>query len=195
MAERYRRGTCRIIGGQWRGRKIRFDDAEGLRPTTDRIRETVFNWLQPYLYQRHCLDCFAGSGILGYEALSRGAADVLFIERNRKTVASLRDNIRLLDTDRAEVLQADTLDWLASVNAGRYFDLVFLDPPFHSGLLAKTCAVLDSSACLADNAVIYIEHADKETVELPDNWICFKQKASGQVSYQLFEKRALGQRG
>ena len=189
------RGSCRIIGGQWRSRKIRFDDAAGLRPTTDRIRETVFNWLQPYISQSHCLDCFAGSGILGFEALSRGAAEVLFIERNRKTAENLKQNIRLLETDRAVVRQADTLEWLSSAQINSEFDLVFLDPPFHSGLMTKCCALLDSNGCLADNAIIYVEHAVDENVVLPDSWACLKQKCSGQVSYKLFEKQMSDKRG
>lgn len=189
MAALNSRGTCRIIGGQWRSRKIRFNDAEGLRPTTDRIRETVFNWLQPYIFRSHCLDCFAGSGILGFEALSRGAGDVLFIENNRKTVNSLNENISLLATDRATVLHTDALAWLASLKPDNSFDLVFLDPPFRSGLLVNACTLLDSSGCLADNAIIYIEHAVDEDIVVPDSWACIKQKSSGQVSYKLYEKR------
>jgi 16S rRNA (guanine966-N2)-methyltransferase len=184
-----RRGSCRIIGGKWRGRKIKFNDAEGLRPTTDRIRETVFNWLQPNIYQSHCLDCFAGSGILGFEALSRGAAEVVFIEQNIKTAKSIQDNIQLLAAGNAAIQHADALDWLRTVQIDSYFDLVFLDPPFHADLLTKCCALLDSSGCLARNAIIYVEHAVNQTVDLPDHWVCLKQKNSGQVSYKLFENR------
>ena len=96
-------GSCRIIGGKWRGRKIKFDDAEGLRPTTDRIRETVFNWLQPYIHQSRCLDAFAGSGVLGFEALSRGAQEIVFIEKNLKTVKRLKENINTLDAEKVTV--------------------------------------------------------------------------------------------
>lgn len=187
MAAQARRGSCRIIAGKWRGRKIKFNDAEGLRPTTDRIRETVFNWLQPYIHQSRCLDCFAGSGILGFEALSRGAGEVLFIEKNIKTGNSIKDNIRLLAADNATVQHANTLDWLKTVRFNNYFDLVFLDPPFHADLLTNCCAMLASSGCLTENAIIYIEHAVNQTVELPEHWVCLKQKNSGQVSYKLFE--------
>lgn len=189
------RGNCRIIGGEWRSRIIRFNDAEGLRPTTDRVRETVFNWLQPYLYGSHCLDCFAGSGILGFEALSRGAADVLFIERNRKTVTALQENVHLLATDRARVLQTDALDWLASVNCSGQFDIVFLDPPYHSDLLAKSSVLLDGSGCLAGNAIIYVEHNVNENIVLPASWSCLKQKRAGQVSYKLYVKQVADTRG
>jgi len=188
-----KRGLCRIIGGKWRGRKIRFDDAEGLRPTTDRIRETLFNWLQAYISQSHCLDCFAGSGVLGFEALSRGADEVIFIEQNIKTVKALKDNIRLLETSKAAIYHQDALAWLQSAFANtklnQHFDLVFLDPPFHSDLLSRSCVLLDNSGCLADDAIIYAEHAVDATVDFPEHWFCLKQKSSGQVSYKLFEKR------
>ncbi len=182
-------GSCRIIGGRWRGRKIKFDDAEGLRPTTDRIRETVFNWLQPYIQQSHCLDAFAGSGVLGLEALSRGAADVIFIEQNKKTVKNLQHNIDVLEADKASIVQLDALRWLSSATVNKHFDLVFLDPPFHSGLLAQACAVLNDSGCLAADAIIYIEHNIDTDVEMPENWSCFKQNTAGQVAYKLYQHR------
>ena len=112
-----RRGQCRIIAGKWRGRIIRFQDADGLRPTTDRIRETVFNWLQVYVPQSYCLDCFAGSGVLGFEALSRGASEVVFIEQNITTINNLRDNCRQLDADNAVVIHQDSLAWLTRISA------------------------------------------------------------------------------
>lgn len=191
MVGQVKRGVCRIIGGKWRGRKIKFDDAEGLRPTTDRVRETVFNWLQPYLSQSSCLDCFAGSGVLGFEALSRGAQDVVFIEQNSKTVGCLKENAHTLDTDNVAIYQRDTLGWLQSassdINLRQKFDLVFLDPPFRSDLLRKSSTLLNRSGCLAEDAIIYVEHAVDTNVVLPDNWLCLKQKSAGQVSYKLFE--------
>jgi 16S rRNA (guanine966-N2)-methyltransferase len=191
-------GQCRIIAGKWRGRIIRFEDAEGLRPTTDRIRETVFNWLQPYLSQSHCLDLFAGSGVLGFEALSRGASEVVFIEQNKTTVDNLKRNSQKLDAANTVILHKETLAWLdmmssAADNRQQYssqtFDLVFLDPPFRSELLQKSSFLLNSSGCLAENAIIYVEHAVDDTVTLPDNWQCLKEKKSGQVAYKLFECR------
>jgi len=184
-------GSCRIIAGKWRGRKIKFDDAEGLRPTTDRIRETVFSWLQPYISQSSCLDCFAGSGVLGFEALSRGAQEVVFIEQNSKTVKGIQENVRTLEADNVAIHHQDTLSWLQSASTNRNlsqkFDLVFLDPPFHSDLLAKSSVLLNRSGCLVEDAIIYVEHAVDANVALPDNWVCLKQKSSGQVSYKLFE--------
>ncbi len=183
-------GSCRIIGGKWRGRKITFDDADGLRPTTDRIRETVFNWLQPYVYQSVCLDCFAGSGVLGFEALSRGAEKVVFIENNKNTVKNLKQNCDQLDA-AAVIYQEDALSWLLTVPRNQRsepnFDLVFLDPPFHSKLLEKSCVLLNTSGVLAEDAIIYVEHAVATDVALPENWFCLKQKTAGQVAYKLFE--------
>ena len=207
-----RPGRCRIIAGEWRGRIISFDDAEGLRPTTDRIRETVFNWLNPYIPGSYCLDCFAGSGVLGLEALSRGAGEVVFIENNRQSWENLQRNLDLLkqaDGDsaahRARLYHEDAIKFLQSLSQGKDedsradaanfdqaragkagFDLVFLDPPFHRNLLAQSCALLDSSGCLAEDAIIYVEHACDETVELPVNWDCIKQKVAGQVAYKLY---------
>ncbi len=182
--------ACRIIGGKCRGRKIKFDDAQGLRPTTDRIRETVFNWLQPYIFQSRCLDVFAGSGALGFEALSRGAGDVVFIEKNIKTVKKIQENISALDFDNAHVFHQDALHWLCTeMLPEQKFDLVFLDPPFHSDLLLKISALLIDSGCLAEDAIIYIEHNIDENIKIPENWFCLKEKKTGQVAYQLFENK------
>jgi len=187
------RGACRIIGGKWRGRKITFDDAQGLRPTTDRIRETLFNWLQPYIVQSRCLDCFAGSGVLGFEALSRGADDVIFLENNRNTVKKLQGNINILQASGASVLHQDTLRWLSTAVLNQKFNLVFLDPPFcsdmHSELLAKVSALLVSSGCLAEDAIIYVEHNIDVDIVMPENWVCLKQKKAGQVAYKLYQHR------
>lgn len=186
-------GACRIIGGKWRSRKIQFDDAEGLRPTTDRIRETVFNWLQPYIHQSHCLDLFAGSGMLGFEAASRGAGEVCFIEKNAKTVKGLKENIRALDAECISVLHQDALLWLRSAeedeNLEHHYNLVFLDPPFHNDLLSESCTLLESSGCLSDDAIIYVEYAVGTDVVFPEFWSCLKEKCAGQVSYKLFERR------
>ena len=187
-----KRGKCRIIAGKWRGRIIKFDDADGLRPTTDRIRETVFNWLQVYLPNSHCLDCFAGSGVLAFEAVSRGADEVILLEQNKQTVNNLKENASMLAADEQQVVveHRDTLSWLASAksdkNLASYFDMVFLDPPFHTDLLNESCTLLDDSGCLAKDAIIYVEHELDANVEIPESWICLKEKSSGQVTYKLF---------
>ena len=182
-------GSCRIIGGNWRGRKIKFDDADGLRPTTDRIRETVFNWLQPYLNQSVCLDLFAGSGVLGIEALSRGAAEVVLVDKNKTTTNNIKINLSQLKTPDAIVYNDDALDWLSASPDSKHFNLVFLDPPFHTDLLEKSAIALNDSSILADDAIIYVEHNANEKFIAPENWSCIKDKCAGQVSYKLFELR------
>lgn len=188
-----KRGQCRIIGGRWRGRVIRFDDAKGLRPTTDRIRETVFNWLQPYLANSVCLDAYAGSGVLGFEAVSRGAAKAVLIDNNSVTAAQLKTNSALLQADGISVQQTDVANWLQSqaktASSNASFNLVFLDPPFHQGLLSSSFELLLNSGCLAEDAIIYAEHAVDEVLELPENWQCIKVKRSGQVEYGLYQHR------
>jgi len=195
MAGQVSRGVCRIIAGKWRGRKIKFEDAEGLRPTTDRIRETVFSWLQSYLPRSKCLDCFAGSGVLGFEALSRGAQEVVFLEKNSRTVKWLQENVRSLEADNVAIHHQDALSWLRSASTdmdlSHKFDLVFLDPPFQSDLLAKASALLDRSGCLVEDAIIYVENAVDADIVLPDNWVCLKQKNSGQVSYKLYQYKII----
>ena len=193
------KGSCRIIAGKWRSRVIRFDETQTLRPTTDRIRETVFNWLQTYLPGALCLDAFAGSGVLGFEALSRGAAEVIFVEKDKNTANRIKENIKMLEANAGTVYQQDVLSWLKSLQASskpssktlseirKPFDLVFLDPPFHQQLLAECSAELVRCGCLAKDAIIYVEHAIDEEVTLPASWHRLKQKRAGQVSYQLFE--------
>ena len=179
--------SCRIIGGNWRGRKVTFDDADGLRPTTDRIRETVFNWLQPYLNQGVCLDLYAGSGVLGIEALSRGAVEAVLVEKNKTTVNTIRKNLSQLKASGAVVYNDDALGWLSASAKNRRFNLVFLDPPFHANLLEKSAIALNDSGILADDAIIYVEHNVDESFIAPEHWSCIKDKCSGQVRYRLFE--------
>lgn len=174
----------RIIGGEWRGRKLRFPDVEGLRPTTDRVRETLFNWLAPMIAGARCLDLFAGSGALGLEALSRGAAAVQFVDRDRRTVQSLRDNLALLKSGRGEVLQVDALTFLRG--EARPYDLIFLDPPFRQGLLQPCLEQLCQGGWLAEHGRIYIE-VEQELGEpaLPYGWEMVRRKQAGQVIYGL----------
>lgn len=180
-------GSCRIIAGRWRGRKICFEDAEGLRPSTDRIRETLFNWLQGYVPGSRCLDCFAGSGVLGLEALSRGASEVTFIELNRRTADRISENCHMLSVEGCQVLNQDALEWIGLRDGSDMkYDLVFLDPPFHSGLLEECCNRLKLSGCLAGDAIIYVEHAIDESVKVPEDWTCLKEKVAGQVVFKLF---------
>ncbi|SLM61243.1 MULTISPECIES: 16S rRNA (guanine(966)-N(2))-methyltransferase [Dickeya] len=184
-------GQIRIIGGQWRGRKLPVPDSPGLRPTTDRVRETLFNWLAPVIQQSRCLDCFAGSGALGLEALSRYAAHATLLESERNVARQLTQNLSLLRTGNAEVINIDTLQWLNQPVAGLPYEVVFLDPPFRRGLLDDTVQRLENGGWLAQEAWIYIEtEAENHTLALPSNWTLHREKTAGQVSYRLYIRHA-----
>ena len=177
-------GRLRIIGGQWRGRKLTFAPLEGLRPTPDRVRETLFNWLGPRLPGARCLDLFAGSGALGLEALSRGAGEVVFVERHPTVVRQLQDNLILLGGSGGRVVHDDALAWLERQSPLAY-DIVLLDPPFALGLLSQVCSRLENRGWLAPRARIYLESDPAAQVTLPDNWTILREKRAGQVRYRL----------
>jgi len=180
-------GRLRIIAGKWRSRKLVFPDQENLRPTPDRVRETLFNWLQADVPGSVCLDLFAGSGALGLEAASRGAGEVILVEKDSDASAALAQNIAMLEAGNIQLVTDDALSWLEQ--SGRRYDIVFLDPPYKSGLLGQCCDLLESGKNLAENAKIYIEHAlGDEDIDIPDNWDCVKNKSAGQVSYKLFSR-------
>ncbi|MFP1863461.1 16S rRNA (guanine(966)-N(2))-methyltransferase [Lonsdalea quercina] len=180
-------GQIRIIGGQWRGRKLPVPHSPGLRPTTDRVRETLFNWLAPVIQQARCLDCFAGSGALALEALSRYAAHATLLEAERGIARQLSQNLSLLRAENASVIHTDALQWLAQ--PGEAFDVVFLDPPFRQGLLDNTVNLLEKQGWLADDAWIYIEtEAENRTLNLPANWQLHREKVAGQVAYRLYAR-------
>ncbi|MEQ4512162.1 MAG: 16S rRNA (guanine(966)-N(2))-methyltransferase [Dickeya sp.] len=184
-------GQIRIIGGQWRGRKLPVPDSPGLRPTTDRVRETLFNWLAPVIAHSRCLDCFAGSGALGMEALSRAAAHATLLEAERNVARQLTQNLALLRADNAEVVNTDTLQWLAKSSSARTFDVVFLDPPFRRGLLDDTLRLLEAGDWLAEEAWIYIEtEAENRMLAIPPTWSLHREKTAGQVSYRLYIRHA-----
>ncbi|QUM83288.1 MULTISPECIES: 16S rRNA (guanine(966)-N(2))-methyltransferase RsmD [unclassified Moritella] len=182
-------GQIRIISGQWRGRKLPVKDVIGLRPTTDRVKETVFNWLSPYVRDSHCLDLFAGSGGLIFEALSRYAETGLLFEKDADAAAQLQQNINLLKAENAQLVRGDTLQLLTKVPVQRY-DLVFIDPPFRQALLEECCAKLEENNWLSADAVIYIER-EKELnqVKLPANWTILKEKQAGQVCFELYQRQ------
>ncbi|MEI7256020.1 16S rRNA (guanine(966)-N(2))-methyltransferase [Dickeya dadantii] len=184
-------GQIRIIGGQWRGRKLPVPDSPGLRPTTDRVRETLFNWLAPVIQQSRCLDCFAGSGALGLEALSRYATHATLLEAERNVARQLTQNLSLLRADNAEVVNADTLQWLAKPASAQPYDVVFLDPPFRRGLLDDTLRLLETGGWLAQETWIYIEtEAENRTLAIPPTWTLHREKTAGQVSYRLYIRHA-----
>lgn len=178
--------TLRIIGGEWGGRKLRFADGEGLRPTTDRVRETLFNWLAPLIHGARCLDLFAGSGALGLEALSRGAGEVIFVETNPAAIAALKENLVLLGPENAEVIRSDALNYLEG-NSHK-FDVVFLDPPFRRDLLQPALQLLVKKGWLAAGARVYLElESEQPLPELPQGWEVLRSKQAGQVAYHLVE--------
>ncbi|MEQ8953170.1 MAG: 16S rRNA (guanine(966)-N(2))-methyltransferase RsmD, partial [Gammaproteobacteria bacterium] len=172
MARAKSHNSVRIIGGKLRSRRIEFPDAPGLRPTGDRIRETLFNWLQADILGARCLDPFAGSGVLGLEAVSRGASSVILLDRNPRVIAALQDSIALLQLDNAIAIQADAQQWLQQPRSrDQAFDIVFLDPPFSEELLLTTCGLLAQGAWLQSGARIYLESpAAIDSARLPTGW-------------------------
>lgn len=176
----------RIIGGRWRSRRLSFPDVEGLRPTPDRVRETLFNWLAPVIEGARCLDLFTGSGALGLEALSRGAAEVVMVDRDPHVIARLKENIATLSAPGATLVVADALTWLQSPQRDQHFDIVFLDPPFHQGLLDPCCKLLEERGWLAPSAHIYLESESAlGPPALPANWQLKRSQKAGQVGYHL----------
>ena len=181
-------GQLRIIGGEWRSRRFAFPDGPGLRPTPDRVRETLFNWLAPYVEGAHVLDPFAGSGALLLEALSRGAASGLACDLNPASVASLRGHLATLQCSNGEIQLGDALQLLTRP-APRRFDIVLLDPPFHKDLLQGACNLLETQGWLADDAWIYTEsETAPSTLGLPGNWRLHREKHTGQVHYALWQR-------
>ncbi|MEA3639888.1 MAG: 16S rRNA (guanine(966)-N(2))-methyltransferase RsmD [Lamprobacter sp.] len=180
-------GRIRIIGGCWRGRRLPVASQPGLRPTPDRVRETLFNWLAPVIEGSRCLDCFAGSGALGLEAASRGAARVIQIERSPAVVGMLRANGAALGAQQLSVYAADALAWLTR-SPVTPFDICFLDPPFAADLLAPTLEMLAQRGWLAASARVYVE-TDSATAlpVLPTDWRWLRDKRAGQVRYALAE--------
>ncbi|MGQ4276805.1 16S rRNA (guanine(966)-N(2))-methyltransferase RsmD [Pseudidiomarina sp. E22-M8] len=181
-------GQLRIIGGALRGRKLAVADVQGLRPTTDRVRETVFNWLQFELPQQRCLDLFAGTGALGLEALSRGASEVTLVEQNKVAAGMLAQHAKLLNEQchgHATSVHADALKWLATASVPA-FDIVFVDPPFRSGLATPACQLLQQQQLLHEGSLVYLETEKEWPLEVPDNWQLEREKTAGQVCYRLF---------
>ena len=185
-------GQIRIIGGQWRGRKLPVPESPGLRPTTDRVRETLFNWLAPSIVDASCLDCFAGSGALGLEALSRYAANATLLEMERGVAQQLQKNLATLKASNAKVVNTNTLAFLAQ--AGAPHDIVFVDPPFSKGLLEETLKLLENNGWLSDEALIYIEsEVENGLPPVPMNWHVYREKVAGQVAYRLYQREAQGE--
>lgn len=190
MSPRNQPGRLRIIGGEWRSRILPVVDQPGLRPTPDRVRETLFNWLQGDIAGARCLDLFAGSGALGFEAASRGAAQVVLVENQAAACSLLQDNINTLGARQIQLVRQDALRWLEQCR--QVFDVVFLDPPYGSGLLGEVCALLEQRHCLTAEALIYLELASEQKLPvLPANWQIIRGKKAGQVGYHLIKRQAV----
>lgn len=177
----------RIIGGRWRGRRISFPEVTGLRPSGDRIRETLFNWLQMDIHDAVCLDLFAGSGVLGFEALSRGAAHVTFVDQQAEVIKHLHEVAENLSVNNARIFHETVPSTSLQKKLGaKKYTIVFMDPPFNKDLVASTCAWLVETELLAPNALIYIEaERTLDPLPLPENWEAIKSKTAGQVGYHL----------
>lgn len=178
-------GHVRIIAGEWRSRVIPIPTGVELRPTTDRIRETLFNWLSPYIEGARCLDVCSGSGILAFESLSRGAAHVTLIDNEQQVVKHLRQQAEIFNTSQVDIICSDVVQWL-SQEATTQFDIAFIDPPFASQLWNPICQHLENNHWLAQNALFYLEMPVGQNLELPPNWRPLKQKRAGNVCYELW---------
>jgi 16S rRNA (guanine966-N2)-methyltransferase len=180
-------GSVRIIGGKWRSRNLRFVSVDGLRPTGSRIRETLFNWLAPTIEGARCLDLFAGSGALCFEALSRGADCCVAIEANSQAVSELRHNQAQLTANNLDIVSGDCQKLLERGNTAKPYDIIFLDPPFDMKLHKQASRLLISGNWLASKAQIYCEFPATEAQDLPLSWRLIKDKIAGNVRYCLFE--------
>jgi 16S rRNA (guanine966-N2)-methyltransferase len=178
----------RIIGGRHRGRKLRFPEGVDIRPTPDRVRETLFNWLQQRVAGARVLDLFAGSGALGLEAVSRGAAQVTFIEKDRRAAAAIEALTREWLEGAVSIACADALGWLSQAPPdAASFDIVFLDPPYDADLLSATAEALASSGRLAPDARVYLESRARDPLpRLPLGWRSLRDGRAGEVGYHLF---------
>ena len=190
MANKHRAGVgkIRIVGGSLRGSRIEVADSQGLRPTSDRARETLYNWLAPWIEGMRCLDLYAGSGALGIEALSRGAAECVFIERDRGLATALRETLARLQQAQVKVVNADALSWLQADAVP--FDLVLLDPPFEHDFWQQSVQALEQNGWLAADAWIYVETPLQRQIRVPANWILHRELRTGAVHSALYRRRA-----
>lgn len=186
MAKPRAKQQVRIIAGEWRGRRLSFPDIDGLRPTTDRVRETLFNWLQAYLPGATCLDLFAGSGALGFEAASRGAKSVQMVEKHPEVYQALQASKSALTASNVVLLNQDAIAALPAIGEG--FDIVFADPPFQLNVLGQLCEQLDERSIVKVGGLIYLECPQQQAVDLPTHWQVLKEKKAGNVIYRLVKR-------
>ncbi|MBB3225629.1 16S rRNA (guanine966-N2)-methyltransferase [Luteibacter sp. Sphag1AF] len=188
MTGRAASGRIRISGGNLRNSRLDVPDLPGLRPTPERVRETLFNWLQPVINGARCLDLYAGTGALGIEALSRGASCVRFVEREPRLAAALRANLVRLKVENPEVAADDAARLVSQAPAGKPYDVVFLDPPFALEAWTSIAAQLEKAGWLAGHAWIYVERARHTPVEMPANWLAHREGVAGEVAYTLYRR-------
>jgi 16S rRNA (guanine966-N2)-methyltransferase len=175
-----------IIGGRYRGKKLSVPEVEGLRPTPNRVRETVFNWLMHTILDARCLDAFAGSGALGFEAFSRGASTVVFLEQDPRAAAHLQQTLSAFKTPKLLLHQTDALSFLKQ--SKDVFDLIFLDPPFSHNKLGQCLDILTNQPLLPQGGLVYLE-SNQDLEPNPKQWQVLKQKQAGQVQFGLLQKR------
>jgi 16S rRNA (guanine966-N2)-methyltransferase len=182
-------GKIRIIGGRWRHRYIHISPLPELRPTPNRVRETLFNWLASAIHGARCLDLFAGSGALGFEALSRGAAHVTFVDHSEAVLKMLKQNAERLNTEEAIFLKGKFPNYMPPLPM--VYDIIFLDPPFYQGMIPSALAWLEQQSLLKNGSLMYVEREDDlKLLELPKKWTLLKEKKAGQVIYSLWTYEA-----
>jgi 16S rRNA (guanine966-N2)-methyltransferase len=183
-----KKGEIRIIGGKWKGKKIYFDLNDDLRPTPDRAKESLFNWLGQDLKKMYCLDLFSGTGALGFEAFSRGAQKVTFVERNKEYLQKIKKVFLEMDGKAdCDFFCAECLEWIQNNNSGTKYDLIFIDPPFNKNLINDLLAVILEKELLSKNGQIYFEFEKKLDLEIPESLNLKKKKSLGKKSYVLAE--------
>jgi 16S rRNA (guanine966-N2)-methyltransferase len=188
MSKSVKNNRVRIIGGDWRGRFLQVADVPGLRPSGDRSRETLFNWLQPWMLAAECADLFAGTGALGFEAASRGAGSVVMVEKHPQAQAVLRQSIEQLQAEQVKLHAGGAMSFIEELEPDS-FDLVFVDPPFDSNLGALVLERLDKSACVRRGGFIYVESPAKLELSPPEGWSVWRNQQIGEVRMQLFRRQ------
>lgn len=189
MSKSGKSNSVRIISGSWRGRRLQVADVPGLRPTGDRCRETLFNWLQPWIPTANCIDLFAGTGALGFEAASRGAASIVMVEKHPRALQVLRQSIELLQAIQVQLQAGGAMSQIEGLMPDS-FDIAFVDPPFDSNLGAVVLERLDKSACIRRGGFVYIESPANVSIPPPEGWSVWRDQQMGEVRMQLFRRKS-----
>ena len=188
MSKSGKNNSVRIIGGDWRGRRLPVADVPGLRPSGDRSRETLFNWLQPWIPAADCADLFAGTGALGFEAASRGAASVLMIEKHPRAQDALSQSIEQLQAEQVNLHRGGAMSMIEEFKP-ESFDIVFVDPPFDSNLASLVLERLDKTGCVRRGGFVYVESPAQQAISPPQDWRVWRDQKLGDVRMQLFRRQ------